>query len=104
MGVLADYLLDRAGRGAPGPKPKAKPRPRSETPAPESGADMVNHPPHYTSHPSGVECITITEHMGFCLGNAMKYVWRADLKQDAIGDLEKARWYIEREIAKRKGN
>ena len=65
-------------------------------------SDPVHHPRHYTSHPSGVECITVTEHMGFCLGNAMKYIWRADLKNDAIEDLEKARWYIEREIAKRK--
>ena len=65
-------------------------------------ADMVNHPKHYTSHPSGVECIQITEHMGFCLGNAMKYIWRADLKHDALEDLEKAKWYLEREIARRK--
>lgn len=63
--------------------------------------DMVNHPPHYTAHPSGVECIQITEHMGFCLGNAVKYIWRADLKADAIEDLKKAVWYIEREIARR---
>ena len=62
----------------------------------------VNHPSHYTSHPSGVECIQVTEHMGFCLGNAVKYIWRADLKNDAIEDLEKARWYIEREIVGRK--
>ena len=66
------------------------------------GDDPVRHPRHYTSHPSGVECITVTEHMGFCLGNAVKYLWRADLKNDAIEDLEKARWYIEREIARRK--
>jgi hypothetical protein len=63
--------------------------------------DLVNHPPHYTSHPSGVECIQVTEHMGFNLGNAMKYVWRADLKGDAVEDLRKARWYIDREIARR---
>lgn len=63
-------------------------------------ADAVNHPPHYNEHPSGVECITITEHMGFCLGNVMKYVWRADLK-GGIEDLKKARWYLDREIAKR---
>ena len=62
----------------------------------------VNHPKHYTSHPSGIECIQITEHMGFCLGNAVKYIWRADLKADAIEDLEKAKWYIEREIMMRK--
>ena len=64
--------------------------------------DMVNKPPHYTSHPSGVECITITEHMGFNLGNALKYIWRADLKNNAIEDLEKAVFYVNREIAKRK--
>ena len=64
-------------------------------------SDPVNHPPHYTQHPSGVECIQITEHMSFNLGNALKYIWRCDLKADAIKDLEKAIWYIEREIAKR---
>lgn len=65
-------------------------------------ADMVNHPPHYTSHPSGVECIQVTEHYGFCIGSAIKYLWRAGLKGDAIEDLEKAVWYIRREIEKRK--
>lgn len=64
-------------------------------------ADMVNHPPHYTSHPSGVECIQITEHMNFCLGNAVKYIWRADLKGSGVEDLKKAVWYIEREIGRR---
>lgn len=65
--------------------------------------DPVNHPKHYTSHPSGIECITVTEHMGFNLGNAVKYIWRADLKHDApIEDLEKAKWYLEREIERRK--
>lgn len=63
--------------------------------------DPVNHPVHYTQHPSGVECIQITEHMGFNLGNALKYIWRCDLKADAIEDLKKARWYLDREIAKR---
>jgi len=63
--------------------------------------DLVNHPKHYTSHPSGVECIQVTEHMGFNLGNAMKYIWRADEKGNAIEDLRKAAWYINREIAKR---
>lgn len=58
----------------------------------------VNHPTHYTSHPSGVECIQITEHMGFNLGNAMKYIWRADLKHKAIEDLRKAQFYLQREI------
>jgi len=63
--------------------------------------DLVNNPPHYKSHPSGIECIQVTEHMGFCLGNAVKYIWRADEKGTAIQDLEKARWYINREIEKR---
>ena len=66
--------------------------------------DPVNHPKHYTSHPSNIECIQITEHMGFCLGTAMKYIWRADLKSDAIEDLEKAIWYIQREIDRREAN
>ena len=64
--------------------------------------DSVNHPTHYTSHPSGVECITITEHMGFCLGNAMKYIWRADLKEKPYEDIQKAIFYLEKELLKRK--
>jgi hypothetical protein len=64
--------------------------------------EAVNHPDHYTSHPSGVECIQITEHMGFLLGNVMKYIWRADMK-NGMEDLKKARWYLDREIAKREG-
>jgi hypothetical protein len=66
--------------------------------------DLINHPPHYTSHPSGVECITVTEHMNFNLGNAVKYIWRAGLKSEAaLVDLEKARWYVDREIARLRG-
>ena len=41
--------------------------------------DTVNYPPHYRAHASG-ECIQITEHMNFCLGNAIKYIWRAGVK------------------------
>lgn len=63
--------------------------------------DPVNHPAHYNEHPSKIECITITEHMGFNLGNAVKYIWRADLKGQSIQDLQKAVWYINREIVKR---
>ncbi|WP_319519844.1 DUF3310 domain-containing protein [uncultured Martelella sp.] len=70
---------------------------------PSADPDPVNHSKHYTKHPSGIECIQITEHMGFNLGNAVKYIWRADLKGNAIEDLEKARWYLDREIARRKG-
>lgn len=64
-------------------------------------SDNVNHPKHYVNHPSGVECIQITEHMGFNLGNAVKYIWRCDLKKDCIEDLKKAAWYLNREIKKR---
>jgi hypothetical protein len=64
-------------------------------------SDAVNHPPHYNKHPSGVECIDIVEHFGFSLGNAIKYIWRAGLKGDEIEDLKKARWYVDREIARR---
>jgi hypothetical protein len=63
--------------------------------------DQINRPKHYTEHPSGIECIQVTEHMGFNLGNAIKYIWRCDLKKDAVEDLKKAAWYINREIEKR---
>lgn len=64
--------------------------------------DNVNHPKHYCSHPSNIECITITRHYPFSIGNAIKYLWRAGLKKDAsledkqkeIEDLKKAIWYI----------
>lgn len=64
--------------------------------------DNVNHPKQYTSHPSGVECITITRHYCFSIGNAIKYLWRAGLKKELglsdklkeIEDLNKAIWYI----------
>ena len=66
----------------------------------------VNNPQHYNLHPSGVECIVIAEHYNFCIGNAIKYLWRAGLKEDAslsefekeIEDCKKAIWYIERHI------
>lgn len=68
--------------------------------------DNVNHPKHYTSDPSGIECIDITRHRNFNVGNAIKYLWRAGLKIDAdkssinkqIEDLERAVWYIVDEI------
>lgn len=71
-----------------------------DTPQP----DPVERPLHYTLHPSGIECIQITEHMGFNLGNALKYIWRCDLKKDAVEDLRKAMWYINRELEKRNGH
>lgn len=63
-------------------------------------ADEINHPLHYNQHPSGVECITIIEPFSFNVGNAMKYLWRAGLKHNAIADIRKAQWYIQREIAR----
>ena len=64
--------------------------------------DAVNHPAHYKAHPSGIECIQVTEHFNFCMGNAIKYVWRADEKGSPVTDLEKAVWYLKREIERRK--
>jgi hypothetical protein len=66
----------------------------------ERGQDMVNHPKHYTSDPSGVECIEITRHRNFNVGNAFKYLWRAGLKDDrrTVEDLKKAIFYISDEI------
>jgi len=61
----------------------------------------VDHPAHYNRHPSGIECIDVVEHMNFNLGNAMKYIWRADEKGNSIEDLEKAAWYLKREIERR---
>lgn len=60
--------------------------------------DNAINPKHYKDHPSGVECITIAEHFGFNLGNAIKYIWRAGQKDDVLQDLEKAEWYLQREI------
>lgn len=62
--------------------------------------DPVNRPAHYLKHPSGIECIQITEHMTFTLGNAMKYIWRADYK-NGTEDILKAIWYLQREVEKR---
>ena len=62
--------------------------------------DQVNHPSHYTSHPSGIEALQVTRHMNFNVGNAMKYLWRAGLKNEDkhIEDLKKAIFYINDEI------
>ncbi len=63
--------------------------------------DDVTEPNHYRNHPSGVECKDIVKHMNFCLGNAIKYIWRCDLKDDPIKDLRKAIENIEIEIDRR---
>ena len=77
----------------------------AQTPKPEK-VDMVNHPPHYTSDPSGVEAITVLRHRNYNIGNAMKYLWRAGIKdpEKTVQDLEKAIFYIDDEIKRLKGN
>lgn len=69
--------------------------------------DPVNHPAHYTSSEAQcsecgatIECIDITQGMNFCLGNAVKYIWRSGLKNHSIEDLRKAAWYVAREITR----
>lgn len=67
----------------------------------------ISHPEYYCSHPSGIECIDIAQYYNFCIGNVFKYIWRAGLKQEEgksdkekqIEDLEKARWYLDRQIS-----
>lgn len=68
----------------------------------EQQFNPVTRPAHYNQHPSGIEPIQFTKWMNFCLGSAMKYIWRADLKFNAIEDLEKAKQMLEVEIARRK--
>lgn len=69
--------------------------------------DDVNHPAHYAANGpkcphcgNNIECITITENMGFCIGNTVKYIWRRKEKGAPLKDLKKARWYLDREISK----
>lgn len=67
-------------------------------------ASNIDHPVHYNSHPSGVECIDIAEHHNFNVGNAIKYIWRAGLKKEhglsdlekELEDIDKAIWYLTR--------
>lgn len=58
--------------------------------------DNVNHPAHYETGP--FECIELTEQFDFCVGNAIKYVWRHNDKGKPVEDLSKALWYVQREI------
>ena len=78
----------------------------------EGNKETVNHPSYYCSHPSGIECIEIARHYCFDIGNAIKYLFRAGLKQDAdktdkekeIEDLQKAIWYINDRIEQLKNS
>lgn len=64
----------------------------------------VNHPSHYGGADNLYEAIKVIEawKLGFNLGNTVKYIARAEHKNATIQDLEKARWYLDREIANRK--
>lgn len=76
-------------------------------PYPEHEADNVNHPPHYNNSAAKcecgrrVECIDVTRHLSFNIGNAIKYLWRCELKDNTLEDLKKAIWYIQDEIAQK---
>ena len=61
---------------------------------------------HYNQHPAGIECIDVVEEFSFNIGNAIKYLWRWELKNGGIEDLDKAIWYINREQSRqqRKGD
>lgn len=68
--------------------------------------EMVNHPAHYNKN-GGIECIdalrdclTEEEFIGFCKGNALKYLWRCGAKDEPLQELKKAEWYIKRCIDK----
>ncbi len=70
---------------------------------PNVAEDPIN-PSHYRRHPSGIECIEVTRHMNFNIGNAIKYLWRYMDKGDPIENLKKAQWYIDDEIRRLEGH
>ena len=65
-------------------------------------SDPVNHPPHYGGEDNPYEAIKVIEAwgLGFHIGNVVKYLSRAGRKGDIVEDLKKARWYLDREIAR----
>lgn len=76
-------------------------------PASDPDDSPVEHPKHYNSHPSGVECITIARHHNFNIGNVFKYLWRIGLKgKDAatkekqVEEIDKAIFYLQDERAR----
>ena len=73
--------------------------------------DLIENPAHYTGGnvkcphcDKSLECISIAKHFGFMLGNVIKYIWRHNLKGNAIEDLKKARKYIDFAIAELEKN
>lgn len=71
-----------------------------QSPATDAPVEAVNHPAHYGGADNPYEAIKVIEawDLGFCLGNTVKYIARADHKGRSIEDLKKARWYLDREI------
>jgi len=67
--------------------------------------ELVNHPQHYGGKDNPYEAIRVIENwnLGFCLGNTIKYISRAGKKDDTVQELEKALWYLKREIKTLKG-
>lgn len=88
--------------GHPSPVPGETTQAFRERTGAEPSDDPVNHPRHYNTHPAGIECVDVNEHMAANIAAAVKYVWRAGLKPGASHDqdLAKAVWYIERERAR----
>ena len=95
--------IPRIDRRLPEPRIEDSAEVAQSAGASDAEEDRVNHPKHYTSHPSGIECIEVTRWMNFNLGNVVKYVWRSAEKGATIEDLEKARWYLDDEIKRLKG-
>lgn len=96
-----DNRIDRRSF-APGPKEPVSDVHESGTSSPAPSEDAIN-PSHYRKHPSGIECIEVTRHMNFNVGNAIKYIWRHLDKGDPIENLQKAQWYIDDEIRRLQG-
>ena len=101
IAITAIYSVRRAMRKKINVAPERVVKTRMQSAKPEFGAsnvDLVNNPPHYRV--GGIETIDFIEakNLNYNLGNAVKYITRADHKDNRVQDLEKARWYIEREI------
>jgi hypothetical protein len=90
----------------------AAPRPSDLIVSEPDAPDLVNHPPHYTNGPKcrgcgrTIECIDITRWLPFNPGNSIKYLWRryfgGKVGEDSVEPVEKARWYLDDEVARLK--
>lgn len=81
-------------------KPSAEKRTLSRLELFGDDYEAVEHPPHYGGEENPYEAIKVVEawDLGFCLGNAIKYICRAGKKGSYLEDLRKAVWYLQREI------